>query len=116
MKDELDQVAVPPRIITHPRELKDAVPGNPAVFTVKATGTQLLHYQWLYWKSADKDGGSKELQPCPAEWCNGTALTIPNVQKSNEGSYCCVISNCAGTETSEAARLTVGKDSISTQQ
>ena len=46
--------------------------------------------------------------------CNGAdtpTLTIQNVQKSNEGSYCCVISNCAGSETSKPAKL-AGKDSV----
>ena len=109
MKNKLDQVAEPPRITTHPRELKDAVPGKPAMFTAEATGTQPLHYQWLYWKPATEEGGSKEWQPCPAEWCDGATLTIPIVQKSNEGSYCCVISNCAGSQTSEPASLSVGK-------
>jgi len=36
-------------------------------------------------------------------------LTISSVQKSNEGSYHCIISNCAGSQNSEPATLSVGK-------
>ena len=100
-------VAEPPRITTHPRELKNVVPGKPAMFTAEATGTQPLHYQWLYWS---EEGGREEWQPCLAEWSDGATLTIPSVHKSNEGSYCCVISNCAGSQASNPAELTVGKN------
>ena len=80
------------------------------MFTTEATGTEPLRYQWLHWKPARKGGGSEEWQPCPAEWCDGATLTIPSVQKSNEGSYHCVISNCAGSQASEPAYLSVGKN------
>ena len=46
------------------------------------------------------------------EWCDGATLTIPTVQKSSEGSYHCVISNCAGTSTSNPAKLSIGKNPI----
>ena len=94
-------VADPPRIKTHPRNLKNAVQGKSAKFIVQVTGTEPLSYQWLHWKLAG------EWQPCRAEWCDGATLTIPSVQKSNEGSYCCVISNCAGSQASEPAKLEV---------
>ena len=103
-------VADPPRINTHPRNLKNAVRGKPAKFIVQITGTEPLSYQWLHWKPAEEEeeeDGSEEWQPCPAEWCDGATLTIPNVQKSNEGSYRCVISNCAGSQASEPAKLEV---------
>ena len=62
-----------------------------------------MKYHWQ-WKLAEEEG---EWQPCDAEWCDGATLTIPSVQKSNEGSYRCVISNCAGNETSKQAKLKV---------
>ena len=96
-------VADPPRINTHPRNLKNALRGKPAKFIVHVTGTEPLSYQWLHWKLAG------EWQPCRAEWCDGATLTIPSVQKSNEGWYHCVISNYAGTVASKPARLSVGK-------
>jgi len=54
-------------------------------------------------------------QPCDGETFAGAAssrLTIPSVQKSTEGSYRCVVSNCAGNQTSNPApaELSVGKN------
>ena len=100
--------AEPPRITTHPQKLKDMIPGKSAKFTVNSTGTEPLKYNWQ-WKLAEKGSGSKEWQPCKEEWSDGTTLTIPSVQKPNEGSYRCVISNHAGTQISKAAQLSVGK-------
>ena len=76
------------------------------MFTAEATGTQSLKYQWE-WKSAIDDG---EWQLCDVERFPGadsSTLTIPNVQKSNEGSYRCVISNCTGNQSSYPAKLSV---------
>ena len=64
--------------------------------TIQAIGTKPLNYQWQ-WKAL--------WQPCDAEWCNGAILTIPNTQKCNKGNYRCVISNSAGTQTSNLAEL-----------
>ena len=99
-------VADPPGVTTQPQDLKDTVPGSVVMFTVEATGTDPLKYQWE-WKPAGEKG---EWQPCDAEWCDGATLTIPIVQKSNEGSYHCVISNYAGSQTSNPAQLSVGKN------
>ena len=96
--------ADPPRITFHSQELNDAVQGESVMCTIQATGTKPLSYLWQ-WKPV----GSEEWQPCPAEWCDGATLTIPSVQKSNEGSYCCIVSNCAGSQTSNPAFIVVGK-------
>ena len=99
--------AEPPRITTHPKDLANTVPGQQVLFTVQATGTKPLSYQWEY--SPDPEGWSEEWQPCSGS--NTDTLTIPSVQKSNEGSYHCVVSNCAGRRTSKAAKLfDVGKN------
>ena len=100
--------ADPPRITTHPRGIKDTVPGNLVEFTIQATGTEPLNYQW----ERKIGGGSGEWQSCDVEsfrGANSSTLTIPSVQKSNEGSYRCIVSNCAGSETSQCATLTVGE-------
>ena len=102
--------ADPPRIITHPKDVKDARPGQPAPFTVQVTGTELLTYQWRWKPAGDGQEGSEEWQLCDMNWYDGTTLKIPNVQKLNEGSYQCVISNCAGSQTSTAAELSIGKN------
>ena len=96
-------VAVHPRVITHPKDLVNTVPGQQVLFIVKTTGTKPLNYQWHY--NPDTEGGSEEWQPCSGS--NTATLTICSVQKSNQGSYRCVISNCAGSQTSKPAKLEV---------
>ena len=103
-------VADPPRIITHPQELKDVVQGKPAKFSIQASGTEALNYRWE-WKPPEKLGGSEDWKQCDAKLCKGATLSIAKVEKSNEGSYRCVVSNFAGNETSIPANLTVGKSS-----
>ena len=98
-------VADPPGVTTQPQDLKNAVPGNAAIFTVEATGTDPLRYQWE-WKQA---GERNEWKPVEFSRSNQFTLTIPSVQKSNEGSYRCVIMNYAGTLTSNSAKLSIGK-------
>ena len=99
----------PPKVINNPKSLSKVYPGTAVSFTVQATGTEPLSYQWQ-WKPAEEEGESEEWQLCRAEWSGGPTLTIPSVQKSNEGSYRCVISNYAGTQTSNSANLNVGKN------
>ena len=103
--------ADPPRITTHPQELKDVAPGRCAMFSAEATGTEPLSYKWE-WNPAGERRGTEEWQPCDLESFSGgdsSTVTIPSVEKSNEGSYRCVISNCAGSQTSKLAQLSVGK-------
>ena len=101
----------PPMVTNQPKSLSKVCPGTAVIFAVQATGTEPLSYLWQR-KPAEGEGGSEEWQPCPAEWSEGATLTIPSVQKSNEGSYCCVISNYAGTQTSNSAKLSVGKNPL----
>ena len=100
-------VADPPGVTTQPQDLKDAVPGSVVMFTVEATGTDPLGYQWE-WKPV---GERNEWQPVEISGSDQFTLTIPSVQKSNEGSYHCVISNCAGSQISNPVQLSVGKKS-----
>ena len=104
-------VAEPPRITGHPQDMRDGVPGEPVMFTAEATGTEPLNYQWE-WKPAHEES---RWQPCDIERFRGadsSTLTIPSQQKSNEGSYRCVISNSAGSQTSNSAEFSVGKNPI----
>ena len=94
-----------PRITSHPEQLKDAVPGETLAFTIQASGTEPLNYQW---EIRDESGG---WQLCDVERFPGAktpTLIIPSMEKSNEGSYRCTVSNCAGSETSQCATITVG--------
>ena len=98
----------PPRITSHPKELKDVVGGTPASFTVHVTGSEPLSYQWQH----KPRGGSEGWQAYEVERYPGadsSTLTIASVQMSNEGSYRCTVSNCAGSETSDSVTLTVGE-------
>ena len=96
-------VASPPRITSQLQ--KNTLQGKCVKLAIQAIGTTPLSYHWQ-WKPAEEGW-----QPCNADWCNGATLTIPNMQKSNEGSYHCVISNSAGNQTSKSAELlSVGKN------
>ena len=100
--------ADPPRIITHPEELKDIAQGKPAKFSIEASGTEVLNYRWQ-WKPAEEGGENEEWQECDPKWSKGATLSISKVEKSNEGSYRCIVSNFAGNQTSIPANVTVGK-------
>ena len=79
------------------------------MFTVEATGREPLNYQWE-WKSAINNG---EWQPCDVERFPGAdspTVVISSVERSNEGSYHCAVSDCAATQISNPAKLSVGKD------
>ena len=100
-----------PRITLQPQELKDAVPGKTVTFTVQATGTEPLSYQWEL-HTEDESGG---WQLCDVErfpGANSSTLTIPRVQKSDEGSYHCVVSNIVDSQISEAVHLSIGKNNV----
>ena len=87
-------VGVPPSITTQPAN-RSVVAGNPATFTVVATGTGSLTYQW-------RKGNSGLAGETSA------TLTIANCQAANAGSYTVIVTNAYGTVTSAAAVLTVG--------
>ena len=99
-----------PRILSQPQDLRDVVEGKSARFSILATGREPLNYKWQ-WKPIGKGCASEDWEPCHAKWCSDATLTIPKVEKSNEGNYRCVVSNFAGNETSIPANLTVGKSS-----
>ena len=93
----------PPKITSHPKCLKEVSPGEAVAFTVQATGTKPLSYQWQ-WKPAEEGDGSEEWRPCDVE---EPTLTIPNVQKSDKGQYRCVVYNHAGRQISKPAEIEV---------
>ena len=92
----------PPQITQQPANKENVDPGSTVTFTVTATtGAGSLTYQWQL--------NSTDLDPPPAGVSGATThtLTITNVQESNEGMYRCVVTNAAGSTTSNAAQLTV---------
>ena len=89
--------AVDPAVITgQPVSLTLVVPGQPATFTVSATGDSLM-YQW------QKDTVNI------ATGANSASYMIAAVAESDEGAYLCVVSNTANSVPSTAASLTVCK-------
>ena len=101
----------PPEVTNHPKSLQEVPPGKTVAFTIQTTGTEPLSYLWR-WKPAVREHGSEEWQTCDVEKFSGaetSTLTILSVQKLNEGSYCCVIHNYAGSRTSKPATINVGK-------
>jgi uncharacterized protein YdaL len=84
----------PPAIVTQPKNTA-VVLGGTATFTVSATGTAPLAYQWLF-NNARLAGA---INP---------NLVISNVQSSNVGNYRVVITNAYGAVTSSIATLTLG--------
>jgi uncharacterized protein (TIGR02145 family) len=92
-------VRTPPVIVNNPQSLSK-VEGSSARFTVYATGTAPLTYQWQ--KGTDDISGETD-----------TAYTISSVALSDSGSqFRCIVSNSYGKDTSDVAILSVTKDVI----
>jgi len=83
-----------PPVVTSPPASQSVIAGNNALFTVAATGTAPLSYQWQF------NGG-------PVGGATTTSLTIAGAQPANQGSYTVVVTNSAGAVTSAVAVLTV---------
>ena len=84
---------VPPGIVTQPMD-KTGIQGSSVMFSVSATGTTPLSYQWSF-NSAEIVGATK------------SAYTRTNVQSADAGGYFVVITNSYGSITSSVATLTV---------
>jgi Bacterial Ig-like domain (group 3)/Immunoglobulin domain len=87
-------------VTVNPSSLTRVV-GAPATFSVIATGTAPLSYQWR------KGGGA-------ISGANSSSYTISFVAKTDAGSYDVVVSNACGTATSAAAALAVNNANTST--
>ena len=83
-----------PAIVTQPADQTIMV-GQDATFTVGASGTGPLAYQWYY-----------NTNTLLADRTN-SALLITNAQTNDAGAYLVVVSNSIGSATSAVARLTV---------
>ena len=92
----------PPQVTDHPEGKSNIVPGTDVSFSVTATGTAPLSYQWQK-DGVDLTDGNRITGATTA------TLTITGVMESDEGGYRCVVTNIAGTVTSDTAMLTVGE-------
>ena len=94
--------ATPPIITVQPQG-QTANQGANATFTVTASGTAPLSYQWR-WYATNLSGAT------------ATSYTRANVQPADAGPYSVVVTNGQGTATSSNAMLTViGASDITTQ-
>jgi hypothetical protein len=83
----------PPSITSQPNSMT-TTPGSSATFTVSASGTAPMSYQWQF-NSATISGAT------------ASAFIISSVQSNNAGIYNCTVANSAGTATSANASLAV---------
>jgi alpha-L-arabinofuranosidase len=88
-----------PPVITQQPTNQTVIQGSNATFTVTATGTMPLSYQW-YFNSVVLDAAT-----------NAT-LSLNGVQTNNAGNYYAVVSNPAGSVTSSNAVLTVNPQTL----
>jgi len=91
-----------PVITTHPASA-NKVPGESATFNVAATGAPTLAYQWRKDGSNLANGGN-------ISGAASATLTVTNVQNAIESRYTVVVTNGAGSVTSNPAVLNVGAD------
>jgi len=75
-----------------------AAPGSSATFSVSASGSSTLTYQWNF-------------NGAPIGGATGSSYTIANVQASNAGSYTVTVTDSDGSTTSGAATLYVSTGS-----
>lgn len=87
------QTCVGPTITGHPASASRCVGGS-VTFSVTASGTAPLGYQWR--RNGVNIAGA-----------TGSSYTIASVTTGDAGSYDCVVSNACGSQTSNAANLTV---------
>jgi hypothetical protein len=94
-------VRIPPMITVQPSAVV-VNPGSNATFTVTATGTGPLLYQWRF--NGNTIAGA-----------TNSSFARSNVQYTNGGLYSVVIANATGSDTSPGAELIIKPQFISTQ-
>src|SRR5262249_7511472 len=97
----LSLIPTAPAIVTQPVSQALTV-GDNATFTVSATGTDPLSYQWYFNETNTLDGATQQ------------SFTRNNVQLSEAGKYSVVVSNAINSVTSQVAVLTVQLPPLST--
>jgi hypothetical protein len=89
-------LVVPPELVAQPYK-SSVAEGSPASFTVGASGTGVLSYQWL-------------LNGAPIAGATAATITIPSAQPSDAGTYSAMVSSPTGTSQSAGAVLTVSPE------
>jgi hypothetical protein len=92
-------ISGPPVVILQPASVSLS-PGSTASFSIVATGTQPLAYQWRFNGTNITNGGQ-------FSGSRTSNLTITNVQPTNVGGYAIFVTNSLGATTSEVATLSL---------
>ena len=91
-------VLMPPTITTQPQS-QSVVLGLNASFSVVASGTAPLGYQWNF-------------NGLPLPGATGSTLTLTNVQAAQAGGYSVLVTNIAGSDSSVSANLAVALPTV----
>ncbi len=98
-------VAVRPSINVDPQPLPTATLGGQAAFSVNASGTPPMHYQWqkdtLDLANSARISGSQS-----------SAVAITSLENADSGDYRVIVSNTYGSVTSRVANLTFFTDTV----
>jgi pectate lyase len=97
---QLTVTAAAPAIVTQPSD-QTVMVGQDARFTVEASGTGPLVYQWYYNTNTLLAAGTN------------SSLLIPAAQTNNAGAYFVIVTNSMGSATSAVANLTVSASLLS---
>ena len=94
--------SLPPVIVSPPQSLL-ACPGNPGAFTVTASGSMPLRYQWRkITPTSTNDIGS----------ATNAVFSISSVSTNEEAGYCVVVANSSGSITSAVATLSLSTNPV----
>jgi hypothetical protein len=104
---------IPPQITRQPLSQTNGV-GTKVTFTVTATGTAPLSYQWQV-NGTNLVNGAVKNGPT-ISGVTTTNLTIKNVQTNNSGNYTVIVTNFGGAVTSSVAILTMQTTPLITVQ
>ena len=88
--------ATAPQISAQPQS-QTAAPGGSVTFTVVASGSANLNYQWYFNTNTPLTGATSPL------------LTVNNVQATNAGTYSVIITNGVGQAVSQTATLSLSQ-------
>ena len=94
-------VVIDPAILVQPHSVTN-IDGSTVMFSVTAAGTAPLHYQWQQF-AGNLPGAT------------ASVLTLTNISDSDAGTYTVIVSNSAGTVTSDPAELVTVPPLIVTQ-
>ena len=98
---QIKLIAIPQVVITSQPQSVTASTNDTVTFTVGATGTASLGYQWYYAPNISTPAA-------PISGANGSAYGIASADGTNDGLYSVVVTNNYNSVTSSVATLIVG--------